>query len=263
LFILLIELKQLHPRTLEKGDFILFRILKRDQLGPHLLQYSVEAPEIAAKARAGQYVVVRAEKGGERIPLVLTDFDPAAALAALALAATLPLPVQADDPVTPVEGAVCNLYLLDVASSAKPFNEIASSLASQPAAATFVDTASDFKPSRKKDGIASSWGMWTGWLKQETAGTYTFLCKRAYSANEASMSLTLYSIWINGQKCVEAGCGQTSFNVELQAGFNSVKIVAESRSDRDYPLSITYKKAGSVKDPVAFGPENMFHDDED
>jgi ferredoxin--NADP+ reductase len=56
----------------------LFRILKRDLLGPHLLQYTVEAPEIAKAARAGQYVIVRAEKGGERIPLVLTDFDPAA-----------------------------------------------------------------------------------------------------------------------------------------------------------------------------------------
>lgn len=186
---------------------------------------------------------------------------PVAALAALALAATIPLPVHADDPVTPVEGAVCNLYLRDLAKDAKSFNEMASSLASAPAAATFVDTASDFKDSQKKEGISSNIGMWTGWLKQEKAGTYTFLCKRGwYNDNEYYR----YSIWINGTKCVEAATGQTSFNVELNAGFNSVKIVVGNRYyDTPRPLSITYKKAGSVKDPVSFGPENMFHDDED
>lgn len=191
---------------------------------------------------------------------------PVAALAALALAATLPLPVQADDPVTPVEGAVCNLYLLNAYNTdhKKEFIETANSLASQPAAATFVDSASDFKPSKKKEGVASSWGMWTGWLKQEKAGTYTFLCKRSFgSATWHDNNATMYSIWINGQKCVEAGAGQTSFNVELNAGFNSVKIVAEGYSNHDFPLSITYKKVGSVKDPVSFGPENLFHDDED
>lgn len=188
---------------------------------------------------------------------------PVAALAALALAAILPLPVQADDPVTPVEGAVCNLYLLDIPHDPKSFNEVAASLASAPAAATFVDTASDFKPSRKKDGVASSWGMWNGWLKQESAGTYTFLCKRGSGPNYSDGRQVRYSIWINGNKCVEAVTMQQSFNVDLNAGFNAVKIIAECPSDSNYPLSITYKKAGSVKEPVSFGPENMYHDDEE
>ena len=182
---------------------------------------------------------------------------PVAALAALALAVTLPLPVQADDPVTPIEGAVCNLYLLDVARDAKKFKEIASSLPSAAAAATFVDTAADFKPQKKKEGISSSWGMWTGWMKQEKAGTYTFTCKR-YNDDDLK-----YSIWINGQKYADATEGQFSFNVDLNAGFNSVKIIAEGFANENYPLTITYKKAGSVKDPVSFGPENMFHDDEE
>lgn len=186
-----------------------------------------------------------------------------AALAALALATIIPASAFAADPATPVQGAICNLYLIDTIRSAqkKDFNDMANSIASKPAAATFVDTASDFKSSKKKDGVASSWGMWTGWMKVEKAGTYTFLCKRKFS-DISYENPTMYSIWINGQKCIEAGCGQESFNVELRAGFNDIKIVAECPSLNDYPLAISYKKAGSVKEPISFGPENMYHDDE-
>lgn len=181
------------------------------------------------------------------------------ALAALALAATLPPQILADDPVTPVQGAVCNLYYLDITNQGKTFNEISSALPSKPACATFVDSVSDFKCSNKKAGIASSWGMWTGWMKQEKAGVYTFTCKRHSNYHGHHM----YSIWINGQPCAKGWQGQGSFDVELSAGFNEVKIVTESPSNEDAPLSITYKKKGSVKDPMSFGPENMFYDDEE
>ena len=40
-------------------------------------------------------------------------------------------------------------------------------------------------------------------------------------------------------------------------------IVSEGYSKYSFPLSITYKKAGSVKEPIPFGPENMYYDDED
>ena len=185
------------------------------------------------------------------------------AIAALAAAATFQTAAKAEDPVSPLSGSVCNLYWLDIPTSKDPkeFKELAGSLLSEPAAATFVDTAADFKVASKRPGINSSMGMWTGWLKQEKAGTYTFLCKRG-SYNEGYYYR--YSIWINGQKCVDADYWQTSFNVELNAGFNEVKIIAGSMyNDRPYPLSITYKKAGSVKDPVSFGPGDMFYDDEE
>ncbi|MBR6021412.1 MAG: hypothetical protein IK066_03220 [Kiritimatiellae bacterium] len=188
------------------------------------------------------------------------------AIAALAAAATFQTTAKAEDPVSPVQGAVCNLYLLDVWNSqhTKEFTETANSLPSQPAVATFVDMASEFKPSKKMSDVASSWGMWTGWLKQEKAGTYTFLCRRAYGSSTGySDNHTWYSIWINGEKCIGAGAGQEAFNVDLSAGFNSVKIVAESYSNADFPLTITYKKAGGLKEPVAFGPGDMFHDDEE
>ena len=186
-----------------------------------------------------------------------------AALAALALAAIHPSTAIAADPANPAPGAVCNLYLLKVygANNIAGFTNIVSTLAAQPAAATFVDSDSNFNPSRKLDGVASSWGMWTGWLKQDKAGVYTFLCRRSYHLSASSDNYeTHYSIWINGQKCVDAGCGQTSFDVELKAGFNSVKIIAESPSRFSFPLTVTYKNKGSVKDPLPFSPEILFYD---
>lgn len=187
------------------------------------------------------------------------------AIAALAAAVTFQTAAKAEDPVSPVQGAVCNLYLLDidrgVNNEAKIFVELANSLAKQPAAATFVDTASTFQESEKREGINSDVGMWTGWLKQEKAGTYTFLCKRGC---EDYAGWYRYSIWINGQKCVEASSLQTSFNVDLQAGFNTVKIITMSYYyDEPRPLTISYKKAGGLKDPVSFGPADMFYDDEE
>lgn len=181
-------------------------------------------------------------------------------MAALAIAAALQTVAKAEDPISPVEGAVCNLYLTNVGTSeAKAFSELAASLPRLPAAATFVDAAGDFKDVDKMNGVASDVGMWTGWIRQEKAGTYTFLCKR-----RADYSWLRYSIWINGQKCVEAMVGQSSFNVDLNAGFNSIKIVTAGDSDYDpRPLAISYKKAGSVKDPLPFGPGDMWYDDEE
>lgn len=183
------------------------------------------------------------------------------AIAALALAATFQTAVKAEDPINPVQGAVCNLYWFKVQQSEKGFAETAASLPRAPASATFVDTAADFKPNKKKDDIASQWGMWTGWLKQENSGTFTFTCSRGWNG---SSDRYLYLIWINGQQCFPIGEGQTAFDVELNAGFNSVKIIAESdNSYGSHPLSITYKKKGSVKDPKSFGPGDMWYDDEE
>lgn len=170
------------------------------------------------------------------------------AIAALMAAAAFQTTAKADDPINPAPGAVCNLYLIHK-NNAK---ETAATLASQPAAATFVDSASEFKCSSKKEGIDSDWGMWTGWLRQSTGGTYTFTCRGGY--------ISCYSIWINGVNCASCVSQQYSFNADLSAGFNSVQIIAY---DGGAPLTITYKKAGSVKDPISFGPENMYYDDEE
>ncbi len=184
-------------------------------------------------------------------------------LAALALAATFQTAAFADDPISPVQGAVCNLYSLEVPKGGKEFSEFADKVPQQPAAATFVDTDSNFKTVGKRSDIQSNVGMWTGWLKVEKSSVYTFLCQRGYNGEP---NYYRYSIWVNGKSCIVAGYGQTSFNVDLNAGFNSVKIIAGAISYFGYatcPISITYKKAGSVKDPVSFGPADMWYDDEE
>ena len=185
---------------------------------------------------------------------------PAAALVALAFTAFPAL--AAPGPVHPVPGAVCNLYLIDTTPKSVAFTNVTETLAQAPAAATFVDDAETFRPSEKVEGVHSSWGMWTGWMKAPAAGTYTFLCQRQYSFNVISLSRTLYSVWVNGELKLEAVGGQHSFDAELVAGFNAVTIIAESDSDYNYPLALSFKRKGSVKEPIPLRPADMFYEDE-
>ena len=56
----------------------MYRIVDKKVLNSAVTSLTVEAPFIAKKARAGQFVIVRADEKGERIPLTVSDFDPAA-----------------------------------------------------------------------------------------------------------------------------------------------------------------------------------------
>jgi len=53
----------------------LFRIIYRQTLAAKIHLFKIEAPAIARKAQAGQFVVVRIDDRGERIPLTLADWD--------------------------------------------------------------------------------------------------------------------------------------------------------------------------------------------
>jgi ferredoxin--NADP+ reductase len=53
----------------------MFKILKKTQLADQTKLYVINAPEIAAKAKPGQFVVVRISDTGERIPLTIADMD--------------------------------------------------------------------------------------------------------------------------------------------------------------------------------------------
>jgi NAD(P)H-flavin reductase len=53
----------------------LFRIISRQTLATKIHLFEIEAPAIARKAQAGQFVVVRIDEKGERIPLTLADWD--------------------------------------------------------------------------------------------------------------------------------------------------------------------------------------------
>lgn len=53
----------------------MFRIVSKQKLAPKEFDLWVEAPRIANHAKAGQFVVIRVNDGGERIPLTIADFD--------------------------------------------------------------------------------------------------------------------------------------------------------------------------------------------
>jgi ferredoxin--NADP+ reductase len=52
------------------------RIRSKRELGPHITEYVIEAPDIGRAARAGQFVVLRLQDRGERIPLTIVEFVP-------------------------------------------------------------------------------------------------------------------------------------------------------------------------------------------
>lgn len=51
------------------------RIVKKTVLNPTVTEIVIDAPLIAAKAEPGNFVILRAEEDGERIPLTIADFD--------------------------------------------------------------------------------------------------------------------------------------------------------------------------------------------
>jgi ferredoxin--NADP+ reductase len=54
----------------------MFRILETRQLSPDVKLFRIDAPRIARKRQAGQFVIVRVHDHGERIPLTIADSDP-------------------------------------------------------------------------------------------------------------------------------------------------------------------------------------------
>jgi len=52
-----------------------YKILLRQDLVPNIHLFRVEAPAVAKKAQAGQFVVVRVDEVGERIPVTIADWD--------------------------------------------------------------------------------------------------------------------------------------------------------------------------------------------
>ncbi|MEN6327424.1 MAG: sulfide/dihydroorotate dehydrogenase-like FAD/NAD-binding protein [Syntrophomonas sp.] len=53
----------------------MFEITKKEILAPAIKLFKVSAPEIAAKAQPGQFIILRMDEKGERIPLTIADFD--------------------------------------------------------------------------------------------------------------------------------------------------------------------------------------------
>lgn len=55
----------------------MFPIVEADFLAPEIKRFVVEAPRVARKRQAGQFVIVRVYAHGERVPLTIADGDPA------------------------------------------------------------------------------------------------------------------------------------------------------------------------------------------
>ena len=53
----------------------MYQILERADLAPNIHLFKVLAPKVAAKAQAGQFVMLRHGESGERIPLTIADWD--------------------------------------------------------------------------------------------------------------------------------------------------------------------------------------------
>lgn len=56
-------------------DTMPFKILKKEELVPDIHIMDISAPRIARKAQPGQFVMLRINETGERIPLTIADFD--------------------------------------------------------------------------------------------------------------------------------------------------------------------------------------------
>ena len=54
----------------------MFRIVRKEELRPTVTLYEIEAPLVAKKAQPGQFIILRVDEQGERIPITINDYDP-------------------------------------------------------------------------------------------------------------------------------------------------------------------------------------------
>lgn len=53
----------------------MYKIIKKEELNPTVTLMEIEAPLVAKKAQPGQFIILRVDENGERIPLTIADFD--------------------------------------------------------------------------------------------------------------------------------------------------------------------------------------------
>ena len=53
----------------------MYRIVRKKELNPTVTQMEIEAPLVAAKAKPGQFIILRVDENGERIPLTVAGTD--------------------------------------------------------------------------------------------------------------------------------------------------------------------------------------------
>lgn len=58
-----------------EGEINMFKILEKRSLNPSMTLMVIEAPYVAKKAKAGQFIILRVNEKGERIPLTIAAHD--------------------------------------------------------------------------------------------------------------------------------------------------------------------------------------------
>ena len=53
----------------------MYRIVRKEALKPTVILYEIEAPMGARKAEPGQFIILRVDEKGERIPITIHDYD--------------------------------------------------------------------------------------------------------------------------------------------------------------------------------------------
>ena len=53
----------------------MYRIVRKEALKPTVILYEIEAPMVAKKAAPGQFIILRVDENGERIPITIHDYD--------------------------------------------------------------------------------------------------------------------------------------------------------------------------------------------
>ena len=59
-----------------EGQEFMPKIIEKRMLAHNVGWFNVEAPQIAKKRQPGQFIILRIDETGERIPLTIADADP-------------------------------------------------------------------------------------------------------------------------------------------------------------------------------------------
>ena len=59
-----------------KDGFLMYKITSKKPLNATVTQMEIEAPLVARKAKPGQFIILRVDEEGERIPLTVAGTDP-------------------------------------------------------------------------------------------------------------------------------------------------------------------------------------------
>ncbi len=193
-------------------------------------------------------------------------------VAALAVAAALQTVAKGEDPMDPQPGAKVSVYSTQKNFEAGERFEAVTSGAFVPLSVS-IDSRTAFTLDEVEEDDANydaDTVVWEGFLLSKTAGQFTFTASHSsgievhlYYRNGNNIYLepaNQFAIQINGQTL--AGNGNQSFNVNLNAGFNTIKIMANMWTGGTPKFTLAYKPANSTVTPRPITPKLLFHEEE-